>query len=325
VKAFVTGATGFIGSRLVELLVGHGHEVVAFARRRRRWVPEGVRLVLGDVLDAESLGDAGRDCQRLYHLAALVTFDPRRREELLRVNGQGTANILAAARRWGVERCVVVSSAITLGLSRSPDAIMDEECVAREADARRNPYLASKLAAEQAAAVAAQEGQAVTIVNPTTVYGPGDRTLNSGTLVATIARSRLVPVPPGGANVVDVDDVAEGILAAGERGTAGRRYVLGGANLRFAEIFCIIAKVAGRRPRWLRLPRCARLPMAAAAWVAGRLRGNRFLTPQIVADLFAYKFYSSARAADELGWRATRSFRESVERAYAFYRREGLI
>lgn len=325
-KALVTGATGFIGSRLVERLCAQGVEVVALVRREAPWLPKGVQAVAGDVLQPESLRDAGHGCQRLYHLAALVTFDPRRRDELLRVNGQGTANVLAAARGWGVERSVVVSSAITLGISRwhrHPACVLDEEATPTERDIRRNPYLASKLEAERAA-IEASRDQRVVIVNPTTVYGPGDRTLNSGTLIAKIARSRLVPVPPGGSNVVDVDDVVEGILAAGERGAAGRRYVLGGANLRFAEIFATIAEVVGRRPRWLRLPRAARGPMAAAAWLAGRLTGNRFLTPQIVSDLFRFKYYSSARAAKELDWHATRSFRESVERAWAFYRAHGL-
>ena len=323
-RVLVTGATGFIGGRLAERLCSDGAEVVAIVRREAPWLPKSVRFVAGDILQPQSLGDAGQGCQRLYHLAGLVTFDPRRREELMQVNGQGTANVLAAARRWGIERCVVASSAITLGISHSADRVLDEEATASAKDVRRNPYLASKLEAERAALDAAR-AQHVVIVNPTTAYGPGDRTLNSGTLVAQIARSRLVPVPPGGGNVVDVDDVVEGILAAGERGAAGRRYVLGGANLRFAEIFGTIAEVLGRRPRWIRLPRAMRGPMAAAAWLAGRLTGNRFLTPQIVGDLFDFKFYSSARGARELGWVAERPFRESVERACAFYRQEGLL
>lgn len=323
-RALVTGATGFIGGRLVARLCAQGVEVVALARRRQPWLPEGVRLVEADILQPASLGDAGRSCDRLYHLAALVTFDPRRREELMLVNGQGTANVLAAAQRWGVERSVVVSSAITLGVSRSAQRLLDEEAVPADADVRRNPYLASKLAAEQAAAAAARERHVV-IVNPTTTYGPGDRTLNSGTLIAEIARSRLVPVPPGGGNVVDVEDVAEGIIAAGEKGVSGQRYVLGGANLTFAQMFATIAEAVGRRPRWVRLPRWSRGPLAAAAWLAGRLTGNRFLTPQVVGDLFYFKYYSSALAERELGWAARRSFRESVERAWAFYREEGLL
>ena len=322
-RALVTGATGFIGSRLVARLHGEGSEVVALARREGRGLPEGVRFVRGDILAPESLGEAGRGCQRLYHLAARITFDPRRREELLRVNGQGTANVLAAARRWGAERCVVVSSACTLGLSRTSHRVLDEESVAATEEAERNPYLASKLEAERVAREAARD-QAVVIANPTTVYGPGDWTLNSGTLVVKIARSRVIPVPPGGSNVVDVDDVVAGILAAGERGESGHRYVLGGANLTFAEIVSTISSVVGRRPLRVGVPGWMRWPMAAAAWGAGRLTGRRFLTPQIVADLFDFKYYSNARARQELGWEPKCTFHESVERAWAFYQQEGL-
>ncbi|MCI0474789.1 MAG: NAD-dependent epimerase/dehydratase family protein, partial [Anaerolineales bacterium] len=110
-KALVTGATGFIGRRLVEKLQRDGVEVIALVRNAPRGLPDGVRVARGDILDPDSLGDAGAECDRLYHLAALITFDARRRAELARVNGQGTANVLSAARRWNVARTVVVSSA----------------------------------------------------------------------------------------------------------------------------------------------------------------------------------------------------------------------
>jgi len=323
VRAFVTGATGFIGRRLVERLCKDGAEVIALVRSERPGLPEGVRTVRGDILALESLQEAGAGCDRLYHLAALITFDPRRREELLRVNGGGTANVLAAARRWKVARTVVVSSACTVGLSDSSDRVLDEDSPLREGLAEHNPYLASKQAAEKAAMAAARE-QAVVVVNPTTVFGPGDYSLNSGTLVLKVARSWVLPVPPGGSNVVDVDDVVEGILAAGERGQSGRRYILGGANLTFAEILDTAAVAVGHRPLFIRVPGWTRAPMAAAAWMAGALGRSRFLTPQIVSDLFAFKYYSSHRAKQELAWTPRRPFRETVVRAWDFYRREGL-
>ena len=173
-------------------------------------------------------------------------------------------------------------------------------------------------------AVDAARDQNVVIVNPTTVYGPGDWSLNSGTLVLQVAHSRVLPVPPGGSNVVDVDDVVSGILAAGEGGQSGRRYVLGGANLTFGAIVSTIAGVVGRRPLRVPLPRWMRGPMAAVAWLGSRLAGGRFLTPQIISDLFAFKYYSSARAREELGWEAHCPFREAVERAWVFYREAGL-
>ncbi|MCX7934862.1 MAG: hypothetical protein N3A66_06345, partial [Planctomycetota bacterium] len=156
-------------------------------------------------------------------------------------------------------------------------------------------------------------------------YGPGDRALNSGTLFLRLARGGLIPVPPGGSNVVDVEDVAAGIIAAAAHGRSGERYVLGGENLLFAEIFRLIAEALGRAPRWLLLPRWLRFPSAVAAAVVNRARPSRFFTPQIVGDLFAYKYYSSAKAERELAWKPRYSFAESARRALAYYRSEGLL
>ncbi|MBI4025878.1 MAG: NAD-dependent epimerase/dehydratase family protein [Verrucomicrobia bacterium] len=320
-KAYVTGATGFIGRRLVEKLRKDGATVIALVRNNRHGLPDGVQTVLGDILEPDSLRESGLGCDRLYHLAALITFDPRRREELLRVNRDGTVNMLSAARRWNVARTVVVSSACTVGLSHAKHHVLDEDSLLAD-ELTDNPYLESKLAAERAAVMVAGE-QMATVVNPTTVFGPGDRTLNSGTLVLKVARSRILPVPPGGSNVVDVDDVGEGILAAGERGQSGRRYILGGENLTFAQIFDIVGRVVGNRPITIPVPGWMRMPMAGAARAAGWICSSRFLTPEIINGVFAYKCYSSRRAQEELSWSPRHSFRESVERAWAFYRQEG--
>lgn len=322
-KVLVTGATGFIGRRLVERLHQDRAEVLALVRDSRHGLPEGVRPVYGDILSPESLVDHGQGCDRLFHLAALITFDARKREELIKVNAQGTAVMLEAARRWKVKRSVVVSSGCTIGLSYAAERILAEDAPLDARLLKANPYMESKILAEREALKAADE-QEVVVVNPTTVYGPGDWRLNSGALVLMIAGARVLPVPPGGSNVVDVDDVVEGILAAGERGRSGRRYILGGENLTFQQIFRIIAQEVGRSPVKIPIPRWMQKPVSLASWFAGRIFGGRFLTPQIVSDLFAFKFYSSARAQQELGWSPRHSFQESVERAWAFYRQEGL-
>ena len=275
-------------------------------------------------MEPDAWAEELRGCACVYHLAGLITFDPRRRDELVRVNGEGTAAVLDAARGNGAGRVVLVSSACTLGLSPSAGTFLDEEAEAPEPVAAMNPYLFSKRAGEREALKRASDFP-VTIVNPTTVFGPGDRSLNSGTLIAQVAGSPAVPLPPGGSNVVDVDDVVDGILAAGEKGQPGRRYVLGGENLRFAEILDTIAEVVGRRPIRVPLPRWTRGPMTLAARILMALVGGRFMTPQIVGDLFAWKYYSSDRARDELAWTPRFRFRESVTRAWEYYVGEGLI
>ncbi len=204
------------------------------------------------------------------------------------------------------------------------DFVLDEDAPFDEVLAKHNPYLASKLLAEKEALRVSKE-LAVVLVNPTTVYGPGDWTLNSGTLVLKIAQSMVMPVPPGGSNVVDVDDVVEGILIAGERGNSGERYILGGENLLFAQIFNTITGIVAHHPLFLPVPSRMRHPMAATAGIAGKVTGSRFLTPQIVGDMFAFKYYSSKRAKQQLGWAPGYSFQESVKRAWNFYQHEGLI
>lgn len=325
-RVFVTGATGFIGRRLVERLSADGHEVTAMVRALGHECSGAAHCMAGRLEDEPTqLARLMRGCETVFHLAAKVSFDPSKLPELMAVNGEGTRCFLEAARLAHVQRVVVVSSACTVGLSAAADEILDESSTADAALEDRNPYLKSKRAAEKHCQDAANAGQQAIIVNPTTVFGPGDRTLNSGTLIRQVALGRFVPMPPGGSNVVDIDDVVDGILAAAQRGRSGERYILGGANLTFHEILSQIAKVVGRRPIFVPVKAGARLPMMAAAWLVGRITGSRLITPQIIGDTFAYKFYSSRRAEAELGWRAKRAFGDTLAAAWEYYVREGLI
>ena len=271
-----------------------GCEVAALVRSEKHDLPKAVAILRADITLPDSLKVVGRGFDCLYHLAALVTFDPRRRAELMDVNALGTQNVLGMAKTVEIPRVVVVSSACTVGISGSRATELDESSTAGPSQVAGNPYLASKLEAERIGQGFAHD-QRIVIVNPTTVYGPGDDTMNSGTLIRKVASSALLPVPPGGSNVVDVDDVAEGIRLAAENGVSGRRYILGGENLAFADIFATVASVVGSRPRLLALPRLSREPMAWAVATAGRLTGNRFLSSQLMRELFSFKYYSSQR------------------------------
>ncbi|OGS17965.1 MAG: hypothetical protein A3J83_07490 [Elusimicrobia bacterium RIFOXYA2_FULL_40_6] len=326
-KAFVTGANGFIGSALTKRLLQNGFEVVALVRKNSKNLPGSVKTVTGDILDADSLKGLGYGCDRLYHLAAMITFDPKRRQELLKVNGQGTTNILKAASDWKIDRTVVASSACTVGISDSKDTVLDENTPIDNSLAEANPYLESKLLTEKIAREASKNQKVVT-VNPTTVYGPGDWSLNSGTLVAKVAKSKILPVPAGGSNVVDVDDVVDGIIAAGEKGISGSRYILSGENLLFKDIFATIAgitRATGNKPVYIPVPGFFRLPLASAAGFAGVVLQNRFITSQIINDLFWFKYYSSELAKKELNWRPRYNFKSTIERAWEFYKKENLI
>jgi nucleoside-diphosphate-sugar epimerase len=322
-KVLLTGATGFIGGHVLRLLLEEGHQVTAVSRGEVS-LPPGVTAAKGDFTNPDSLGAAGEGADLLIHMAALITFDSSKLGELMRVNADGAEKILAAAKKWGVKRAAVVSSACTVGISDNPNPL-DETNVPAPGLAERNPYMKSKLACEKAAFAAADSGLEVVVVNPTTVYGPGDKTLNSGALVSQIIKSKVIPVPPGGGNTVDVADAARGIILAAKKGKSKERYILGGHNLYFREIFSTVAEVTGARPLMIPLPRVAKAPMSLAALIAGKVTGSRFITPQIIEDLFAFKYYSSAKAERELGWKAQTSFRDSVSAAWRFYRENGLL
>lgn len=325
-RAFITGATGYIGRCLVRKLAARGVSITAMVRPGATHSLDDVQPFVSDLFSPiDQLAEAMRSCDVLLHLAAAVSFAPSAREELERVNGEGTRRILDAAKSANVGRVVVVSSACTIGLSASASRPLDESAPFNQALAERNPYLASKHLAEQRAMDAADHGRHVVIVNPTTVFGPGDRSLNSGTMFQQISRARVMPVPPGGTNVVDVSDVCDGLIAAAEHGQTGRRYILGGHNATFAELFREIARQIGRSPLFVPIGNYARLPMRGMAWAIQHATGSRIITPQIVDDTFAYKFYSNHRAASELNWSPKISLNDTLSAAWQYYKREGLI
>ncbi|NLO92316.1 MAG: NAD-dependent epimerase/dehydratase family protein [Elusimicrobia bacterium] len=322
-KALVTGGTGFIGRALCAELLRRGWTVDCLARKPER-LPTGAVFTSGDVAEPSSLASATGPYDAVFHLAGLITFDRARLPDLMRVNAGGTENVLAALPRWGKPRFVLVSSAITCGISDSPLVMRNEKSAPDGADC--NPYMQSKLLAEQAALAAAARGTDALIVNPTTVYGPGDYTLNSGSLIKTILKAPVVPAGSGGCNVADVEDVVCGIAAAYEKGRAGSRYILGGYNMIFTELYRKVTAAAGARTIVVPLPRFLRLPAALAAGFAEKTGlGGRFITSQIVNDLFKYKYYSTALADAELDLPPRRPFEDTLRRALEFYRREGLL
>ncbi|MFZ2957881.1 MAG: NAD-dependent epimerase/dehydratase family protein [Candidatus Ozemobacteraceae bacterium] len=324
-RIFLTGATGFLGRRLFKRLLADGHEVCGLVRNPGSHIPKDGKFLEGDILSPPPLPISAGSFDLLIHLAALITFSPDRLEELHLVNGTGTERILQWAQAHHIPRTVVVSSACTCGISVSPSDILDEASALSARVARRNPYLQSKLATERAANAAAEQGMHVVTVLPTTVYGPGDDSLNSGTLIAQVTRNRVIPVPPGGSNVIDIDDLLDGLLIAAEKGVSGNRYILGGENLSFATIIDTIARVTDRSPIRLPLPLCSGPIAAATALIIGTLTKSRFLTPQIIGDLYKFKYYSSDRAHREFGWKAGKSFEATIRNAWNYYLDKGLL
>jgi dihydroflavonol-4-reductase len=274
-KAYVTGATGFVGSHVAAELRAHGAEV-----REERI----------DLLDRNRLERAISGCDAVFHVAALYSYSAPA-NEFERINVAGTRTVIEACAARGVPRLVHTSTAGTCGPVAGREATEEDSPPGWELAV---PYKRTKVMAERLVLAAAADGLDAVVVNPTTPVGPGDRKPTpTGRMIAGVARGRIPAYLAGtGLNVVDVRDVARGHVLAFERGGRGERYILGGENLTLQELFARIAQLAGRRP-----PR-VRIPYAAARAAAALRLANK--DEVRLARLPMY--FSSEKARTRLGY-----------------------
>jgi dihydroflavonol-4-reductase len=326
-RALVTGATGFVGAAVARALLREGWQVRALARKgsdRSNVQHLAVEVVEGDLADRASLDRAVAECQAVFHVAAdyrLGALDPR---QLYQTNVEGTRNILAAARRAGVQRIVYTSSVATVGIPAdgSPG---NEATPVGESDMIGH-YKRSKFLAERVAREAAGSGTPVVIVNPSTPIGPGDvKPTPTGRIVIDAATGRMPAYVDTGLNIVHVDDVAAGHLLAFQRGRLGERYILGGEDMTLREILVTISQLVGRKPPRIRLPTEVVLPIAYLAEGFARLTGRPGrITVEAVRMSRKRMFFSSAKAQRELGY-AWRPPIDAVRDAIAWLRERGSL
>lgn len=338
-KTLITGACGFIGTRLLQALVERGEQVRALSRRPSLrpdpppgfgWTDGGplaspqVEWVRGDITDRESLLRAAEGCSQVYHVAAYAKNWARDPQTFYAMNVQGMHNVFDAAQKQGVQRVVWTSTCMTIGPSPRDEAI--DEAAPRRTDRYFTEYERTKSIAEQEAVGRARDGFPVVIVNPTRVYGPGHLTEgNSVSLLidqydqgkAPILLNRGVNV----GNWVLVDDVVQGHLLAMDKGRIGERYLLGGENASLARLFQLVDEISGKR-HW-KVP-IFRPGALAFAWLQQK-RAEWFgvhpqITPGWVRVFLADWAHSSEKAVRELGYRPT-PLAEGVRRTYEWLQR----
>jgi dihydroflavonol-4-reductase len=323
----VTGGAGFIGSHLVERLVARGERVRVVERPGAAvaHLPAGVEVVRADIRDRSAVAAALQGGKWVYHLAANPNLWARDRSEFDAVNHQGTVNVLDGALAAGAERVLHTSTESILTRTRNTGPIGDDVEVAL-ADAI-GPYCRSKLRAENAALERARAGGPVLVANPTMPVGPGDRGLSPPTrLIRDFCRGKLPARMDCTLNLVDVRDVAEGLIRTLERGRPGRRYLLGGENLTLLGLLGQLSELTGVPvPRW-RVPYPLGLAVAAfselwADHVTGRppkatLTGVRLTRRTLHFD--------PARSLGELGLQV-RPVRTSLADAVAWLRQTGAL
>lgn len=327
-QTLLTGASGFVGSAVARALVNAGCRVRALVRPGSpRFHLDGLGLEFagGDLLDADSVRRAMSGVRYVFHVAADYRLWARDRREIYAANVDGTRNVMQEALRAGVERIVYTSSVATLGL-RSDSAPADESLPLAEAEGI-GTYKRSKIAAERLVeAMIARERLPAVIVNPSTPIGPRDvKPTPTGRIIVEAARGRIPAFVDTGLNLVHVDDIADGHLAALERGVLGERYILGGSNVLFADMLADIARLIRRKPPRLRIPRAAAMPVAYAAEAVARFTGREpFATVDGIRMSAHHMFFTAGKAERDLGFRA-RPYLLALEDAIGWFRQAGYL
>ena len=300
--ALVTGATGFLGWHVVQVLNQRGVPVRALVRRPEAARALDAELVVGDLRDAESVERAMAGCGVAFHVAADYRLWVRDSREMFRSNVDGTRNVLEAASRAGVERIVYTSTVGCIGFIKN--GLGDETTPATLAD-MAGPYKQSKFQAEQVALEYARKGLPVVIVNPTAPVGEHDvKPTPTGQTIVDFLRGAMPAYLDTGLNIVDARETAEGHWLACERGRAGERYILGSENLTLREIFETLARISGRPAPRRRIP-------WVVAWMAGvfstglaEVTGREPRVPLAAVQMARKKMWvSHAKAERELGFR----------------------
>lgn len=325
-KVLVTGASGFVGSAVAHALAHAGYRVRVLLRptaSRLNLVNLDAEIVEGDMCDPASVAKAMAGARFLFHVAADYRLWARRPQDILRTNSEGTRILMQAAFAAGVERIVYTSSVATIAC-RSSGAPADETAQL-SASSAIGAYKRSKIVAENIVRdMIVQNQLPAVIVHPSTPVGPRDvKPTPTGRIIVEAAMGRIPGYVDTGLNLVHVDDVAQGHLAALRRGKIGEHYILGGQDVSLARMLNDIAELCGRRPPRFCFPRPLLYPLALAAEAAAHLTHKEpFVTIDGLRMSKHRMFFSSAKAERCLGYVAG-PYREALSDALAWFTQNG--
>ena len=325
-KAFVTGATGFVGSHVARALAEQGAELRLLVRSTSRTdniADLRAEVAPGDLRDPASLKNAMTGCDFVFHVAADYRLWVRDPEEMYRSNVEGTRAIIRAAQESGVHRVIYCSSVATMGFSS--DGTVSDENSPVSLDDMVGHYKRSKFLAEQVALEAGRGGANVVVVNPTTPVGEGDiKPTPTGRIIVDFLNKKFPAYVDTGLNLADVREVARGHLLAMERAVPGERYILGGEDLTLKQILDKLAALTGLPSPTAQVPHAVAMGFAVLdQFFTGTLRGKE---PRATVDAVRMgrkkMFASSAKAERELGYRIV-PVEDGLRRAINWFQSHG--
>lgn len=331
-KILVTGATGFIGSKLVRRLHELGHHVRTFGRSSglaNQFAEMNIEHYGGDITNPEQVSSAVQGCDLIFHLAGLVSYKKRDIQRQFGVNVLGTRNVLEAAQKHHVKRIIHTSSVAAIGIP--PRGEIGTEELEYNLLGKGLNYCDSKYEAELQVRHFYQEGVPVLMLNPGIIFGEGDTHPHHHAIFESMSKGNLFGVPPGGIPFSDINDVVDAHIAAMTKGRLGERYVLVSANLSFrdaAQVFCNQMHTkppAFEFPGWLLVAAgsfCEDVLPNLPKWKLGSLVISKPVNAPLTRQqtwLSQHKiFFSSQKAVEELDFHQT-AFEETVRRTAPYY------
>jgi len=327
-KILVTGGTGFIGSRLVHKLASDADEIRVLVRRSSdltslEGVLDRITLVYGDVTNRQSLDSAMDGIDQVYHSAGLTYMGDKRNPLLQAINVEGTKNILDVSLKAGVRRVVHVSSITAVGICDGKKPL--DETSVWNFDRIGLEYARTKHQAELAVAEAIDNGLDCVIVNPAYVFGAGDINFNAGRLIKDVYNRKIPFYPLGGVCVIDVEIVAETIIAAMEKGRCGERYIIGGDNVSFKKLADTICDISGVPKIILPLPFwMARILKSMLDMNKRRNNISKLFNLTMFRVASENLYYDSSKAVRELGMRQE-PHENSIRSAFDWYQKRNML
>jgi dihydroflavonol-4-reductase len=306
-KVFLTGATGFVGHHVARAAAAEGAELRLLVRKSSNLKNlEGIagETHVGDLRQPESIRPALEGCDAVMHVAADYRLWIPNPDEMYKANVEGTRELLRMACEAGVRRVVYTSSVATMHF-RTDGIVINEDTPVSIKDMVGH-YKRSKFLAEQEAIKAAQRGQQVMILNPTTPIGPNDsKPTPTGRIFVDFLKGKFPAYMDTGLNLVDVAEVARTHVASLTVGTPGRRYILGGENLTLKQILDKMSAITGIPSPTMKIPFGVAATYALfEELITGRIRGKEpRATLEEVRMGRKKMFASSARAQQELDFR----------------------
>jgi dihydroflavonol-4-reductase len=308
-KVFVTGSSGFIGRALTLRLLQEGHNVVLALRSPLGQIPgtdfekhqSQITLKKLDLASPHGWIEALDGVDQVFHLGGLIAYKKSQYQSMVLANVMGTSHVVEAAVAAGVKNLIHMSSVVAVGASPDGSEALDEESPYTLTPLGLG-YFETKRKAEQIALAAnGRNGLRVISVNPSTVYGSGDATKGSRSVQIKVAQGRFPFFPPGGANVIHVNDVVDATLAARTQGRAGERYILSGENLTLREIFSMIAAEAGVEPPHYPMPKFALRILSAVGDLLERHDYPFPITSETYHTSTLFHWFKNDKARKELG------------------------